>query len=75
LSKKTSFEAALQQLDAAVTKLESGELTLDQSLSCFEKGVEAVRRCREQLRGAELRFEELSAELSSRPNAECINND
>ena len=65
LSKKQNFETALRQLDAVVEKLESGDLSLDESLSCFEEGVAAVRQCRERLKNAELRFEELSAELTS----------
>lgn len=68
MSTTEDFEAALQQLDAVVEKLEGGELSLDESLACFEAGVEAVRRCRERLRGAELRFEELSAELNTPPD-------
>jgi exodeoxyribonuclease VII small subunit len=65
LSKTENFEIALQQLDAVVEKLEGGDLSLDESLTCFEEGVAAVRRCRERLQNAELRFEELSAELTS----------
>ena len=54
---KPSFEAALEQLQGAVKKLESGELSLDQSLRQFEEGIRLTRFCQEHLATAEQRVE------------------
>ena len=54
---KPAFEAALEQLQSTVKKLESGELTLEQSLQQFEEGVRLTRICQEQLGAAEKRVE------------------
>ena len=55
-----TFEAALDQLQQVVKKLESGELTLEQSLQAFEDGVRLTKSCQEQLSGAEKRIELLT---------------
>ena len=52
-----SFEAGLDQLDAVVKQLESGELPLDRALELFEKGVQLSDTCRKQLEDAETRVE------------------
>ncbi|MCY3735461.1 MAG: exodeoxyribonuclease VII small subunit [Gemmatimonadaceae bacterium] len=41
----SSFEAAMEQLEDCVTRLESGELGLDESLEVFERGIAASRAC------------------------------
>ena len=58
-TKKTSFEAAFEQLQMTVRKLESGELSLEQSLQFFEEGVRLTRLCQEHLSLAEQRVEVL----------------
>jgi len=57
MAKKETFESALAQLQSSVDELESGELTLDESLACFEQGFKHVQRCRELLKKAEARVE------------------
>lgn len=52
-----SFEVALEQLQATVKKLESGELSLEEALKSFEEGVRLTRVCQEQLATAEQRVE------------------
>ena len=52
-----SFEAALEQLQTTVKRLESGELSLEQSLKHFEEGVRLNRSCQEQPNAAEKRVE------------------
>ncbi len=46
---KQSFEIALKKLEEVVEKLESGEVSLDQSLKLFEQGVTLVRQCSKRL--------------------------
>lgn len=58
-AKKITFEDALEELEAIASKLESGELTLDQSIQYYERGVELARFCREKLEEAERKIEVL----------------
>ena len=55
------FEEALKRLTAIVERLESGELSLEQSLSLFEEGTRFSRTSQAQLDSAEKRVEELLA--------------
>ncbi|BCR05753.1 exodeoxyribonuclease 7 small subunit [Desulfuromonas versatilis] len=59
MEEKTSFEAALSALEESVERLESGELSLEQSLACFEQGVQSAARCRKLLKAVETRVEVL----------------
>jgi exodeoxyribonuclease VII small subunit len=52
-----SFELALEQLQGLVKRMESGELTLEQSLASFEEGVRLARMCQGQLSAAEQKVE------------------
>jgi exodeoxyribonuclease VII small subunit len=54
-----NFETSLKDLEELVEQLESGELTLEESLRCFETGIQRVTRCQQQLRTAEARVEVL----------------
>ena len=51
-----SFEDALALLDETVQSLESGSLTLAQSMSMYERGMRLARLCNETLTGAEMRI-------------------
>jgi len=53
------FEKALADLENLVRKLESGELTLDESLAEFKKGVELTRQCQTVLDRAQQSIEQL----------------
>ena len=55
-----TFEEQFKQLETIVTKLEAGELSLDESLAEYEQGIKTLRSCREILDKAELRIEELA---------------
>jgi exodeoxyribonuclease VII small subunit len=54
------FEKSLAELEALVLKLESGELSLDQSLDCFKRGVELTRHCQSVLDKAQKTVERLA---------------
>jgi exodeoxyribonuclease VII small subunit len=51
------FEVALEDLEQVVEQLESGELSLEDSLAAFEKGVGLVNYCNQKLNEAEKRVE------------------
>lgn len=54
------FEAALTELEALVGHLEKGELSLDESLQQFKRGVELTRRCQKILDDAQQVVEKLT---------------
>ena len=47
------FEQAIVELEEVVGKLEKGELTLDESIEYFQKGVELSKYCSKRLDEAE----------------------
>jgi exodeoxyribonuclease VII small subunit len=51
------FETSLHKLEEVVKKLESGELSLDDSLKAFEEGVKHAAFCARKLNEAEKRVE------------------
>ncbi len=53
------FEAALEELEALVERMEGGELSLDESLAAFERGIHLTRRCQQALTRAEQRVQTL----------------
>ena len=53
------FEKSLEELEQLVRDLEHGELTLEQSLATFERGVGLTRDCQQALKSAEQRVEML----------------
>jgi exodeoxyribonuclease VII small subunit len=59
MSKKINFENALKRLEQIVQRLESGDLSLDESLRLFEEGVELSRLCTKKLSEAEAKVEKL----------------
>lgn len=60
-SESSTFEAQLSSLEQIVQSLEDGELTLEQSLTQFEKGVKLTRECQSILDTAEQKVSVLTA--------------
>jgi exodeoxyribonuclease VII small subunit len=56
-----SFESAMEQLETLVSRMESGDLSLEESLKAFERGVYLTRFCQDQLQKAELKIQELNS--------------
>lgn len=54
-----SFEETLQALESIVARLESGGLSLDESLDEFERGVKLAKQGKQRLQSAEQRIEML----------------
>ncbi len=57
-----SFESSLEELESLVEKLEKGQLTLDESLGIFERGMKLARICNQKLSKAERQIEVLIEE-------------
>ncbi|HHO69249.1 MAG TPA: exodeoxyribonuclease VII small subunit [Gammaproteobacteria bacterium] len=59
-SKKTpDFEAALDELEKLVETMEQGDLSLEESLKQFERGIQLTRSCQQALREAEQKVQVL----------------
>lgn len=56
-----SFEKALAELEAIVSKLESGGVPLEQSIAYYERGEALKKHCDRLLREAELKVERIQA--------------
>jgi exodeoxyribonuclease VII small subunit len=54
------FETALGDLEALVASMEAGEMSLDESLQAFERGVKLTRHCQAALKAAELKVRMLT---------------
>jgi len=57
-----SFEAALKELEEKVSKLEDGDLPLEEALECFKEGIRLIRICSEKLRNSETVISQLMEE-------------
>ena len=57
-----SFETAYAELETIITKLESGDLPLDDSVTLFERGRLLSEHCQALLDKAELRVSQLTAD-------------
>ena len=64
MKKNMKFEEAMQLLEDIVRKLESGNLSLDESLSVFEDAVGLVKLCNEKLEAAEQKVRILTSTAS-----------
>lgn len=62
VQKGADFEQALSELEGLVTRLEKGDLSLDESLQQFKRGVELTRRCQQILDQAQQVVEQLTNE-------------
>ncbi|MEP7044003.1 MAG: exodeoxyribonuclease VII small subunit [Dokdonella sp.] len=58
-SQIAQFEKSLDELEHLVVRMEQGELSLDDSLQSFERGIALYRNCQSALEQAELRVSQL----------------
>jgi exodeoxyribonuclease VII small subunit len=61
-SEQPDFETSLHELEQLVTAMEKGDMSLEESLKTFERGVELTRFCRDTLKQAEQRVAILNQE-------------
>ena len=57
--KELNIELSLERLEIIVSKMESGEVSLEKSLVLFEEGMNLIRECQDDLKKAEQRIEHL----------------
>jgi exodeoxyribonuclease VII small subunit len=68
-----NFESALQELESVVEQLESGDLSLEDSLAAFEKGVGLVKYCNQKLNEVEEKVEVLLRDNQGRLQLKRLN--
>jgi len=66
-SSTPSFEASLNELESLVEAMEQGDLSLEESLKSFERGIALTQACQLALKNAEQKVEILTANT---PNAD-----
>ena len=54
------FEHALEKLEKLVEKMETGKLSLEETLDCFERGVKLTAACQKTLKDAEQRITQIA---------------
>jgi exodeoxyribonuclease VII small subunit len=65
-----SFEEAFTELEEVVQQLEAGDLTLDQAMALFERGMALAAHCNARLDTAELRVQQLNPTPGEYPSGE-----
>ena len=76
MNKKMTFEEAIASLEKIVDEMDSGELSLDESLASFEEAVSLVKYCNAELEKAEQRVRILTENADgSVSDAPFVNSD
>jgi len=68
--KKMTFEKALERLEEIVSKLETGDAPLDESLKLFEEGAKLASQCSSMLDRAEQKVTLLESRNQPQPGEE-----
>ncbi len=71
-TKKNSFEDDLEQLEALVSAMESGEMGLEDMVQAFEKGQKLVKRCGDRLDEVERRIEVIKRKSTGEVATEAL---
>ncbi|WP_257284260.1 exodeoxyribonuclease VII small subunit [Endozoicomonas sp. SESOKO1] len=69
-TERFAFEQSLAELETLVQKMESGDMSLEESLKAFEQGIKLTRGCQKALTDAEQKVQKLlvqNGELTSEP--------
>lgn len=62
-----SFEAALEELESIVGKLEDGSAPLDESIDLYTRGEKLRAQCQAKLKAAEARIDKLQLDSDGKP--------
>ena len=66
-----SFEDALRELEAIVTSLERGDVSLDDAISAFERGTLLKAHCQKRLEEARMKVEQIKLPADGTPPSEA----
>jgi exodeoxyribonuclease VII small subunit len=62
-----SFEQAMQELEQVVSRLERGDVALDESITLYERGALLKKRCEEKLKEAEEKVHAITLDAEGNP--------
>lgn len=62
-----SFEDAMRELESVVSRLESGDVPLEDSIKLYERGAELKKRCEAQLKAAEEKVAAITTDAEGNP--------
>jgi exodeoxyribonuclease VII small subunit len=69
---KMTFEEALTELEAIVKKIDTGQESLSEAVSSFERGVELKNHCEMMLKEAKLKIEKVTLNAENKPEFTSI---
>lgn len=64
MAKKQTFEAGMSELEALTARLETGDMTLDETMRTYEKGVTLAAQLKRQLEDSRKRIEQINPETA-----------
>lgn len=64
MAKKQTFEAGMSELEALTARLETGDMTLDETMKTYEKGVMLAAQLKRQLEDSRKRIEQIDPETA-----------
>ena len=64
MAKKQTFEAGMSELEALTARLETGDMTLDETMKPYEKGVTLAAQLKRQLEDSRKRIEQIDPETA-----------
>ena len=64
MAKKQTFEAGMSELEALTARLETGDMTLDETMKTYEKGVTLAAKLKRQLEDSRKRIEQIDPETA-----------
>lgn len=64
MAKKQTFEAGMSELEALTARLETGDMTLDETMKTYEKGVTLAAQLKRQLENSRKRIEQIDPETA-----------
>lgn len=64
MAKKQTFEAGMSELEALTARLETGDMTLDETMKTYEKGVTLAAQLKRQLEDSRKRIEQIAPETA-----------
>ena len=64
MAKKQTFEAGMSELEALTARLETGDMTLDDTMKTYEKGVMLAAQLKRQLEDSRKRIEQIDPETA-----------
>ena len=64
MAKKQTFEAGMSELEALTARLETGVVTLDETMTTYEKGVTLAAQLKRQLEDSRKRIEQIDPETA-----------